>query len=344
MRAPLSAAAGLLLLSLAACSAEEEPPPTQPPTGAAPSISGPAPEPGNADIVAAATAFLGTLDDGERDDVLFDRGDRAQQQRWSNLPDQFFQRDGLMIGDLDQGKVDAFLAVMRATLSTEGYDRVMAQWAADDEMPGGRFGREFFWIAIIGEPSATEPWQWQFGGHHVTINATVRGDALSLTPSFIGAQPATYSSGGTTVRPLGDIVDQAFALVNTVDDAAVLGNSPVDLVLGVGQDCRTVAPEGLAGSAMTDSQRAALLELIGAYGGLVNDRHAATRMAQLEEDLPETRFAWYGPTTAGSAAYFRITGPRVVIEYSPQAMGGDAANHIHGIYRDPANDYGGTVC
>jgi hypothetical protein len=29
-----------------------------------------------------------------------------------------------------------------------------------------------------------------------------------------------------------------------------------------------------------------------------------------------------------------------VIEYSPQQMGGNAANHIHGIYRDPTNDYG----
>jgi hypothetical protein len=29
-----------------------------------------------------------------------------------------------------------------------------------------------------------------------------------------------------------------------------------------------------------------------------------------------------------------------VIEYSPQSMGGNAANHIHGIYRDPTNEYG----
>ena len=42
--------------------------------------------------------------------------------------------------------------------------------------------------------------------------------------------------------------------------------------------------------------------------------------------------------------HFRVTGPHVVIEYSPQSIGGDAANHIHGIYRDPTNDYGGTVC
>jgi hypothetical protein len=32
-----------------------------------------------------------------------------------------------------------------------------------------------------------------------------------------------------------------------------------------------------------------------------------------------------------------------VIEYSPQSMGGDATMHIHGIYRDPTNDYGAAI-
>jgi hypothetical protein len=91
---------------------------------------------------------------------------------------------------------------------------------------------------------------------------------------------------------------------------------------------------------MTADQQAALLKLIGHYTGLANDTTAAARMAEVKSTLDQTYFAWYGPTTKGSAAYFRITGPTLVIEYSPQQMGGDAANHIHGIYRDPTNDYG----
>ena len=64
--------------------------------------------------------------------------------------------------------------------------------------------------------------------------------------------------------------------------------------------------------------------------------------------MNQTTLAWYGPTAKGSAAYFRITGPTLVIEYSPQGGGGTgtglggatSAQHIHGIYRDPTNDYG----
>jgi hypothetical protein len=91
---------------------------------------------------------------------------------------------------------------------------------------------------------------------------------------------------------------------------------------------------------MTADQQATLLQLIGHYTGLVNDEDAAVRLAEIESALDETYFAWYGPTAEGSAAYFRVTGPTIVIEYAPQQMGGDATNHVHGIYRDPSNDYG----
>ena len=362
-RAGSMAAAGLLALALAGCGGDDSPlgpvprasvtsgsaSPGPPPSGvpSAPAPSGSA----TPAIVAAANTFLTTLSRAERESVLFDRGDREQKQRWSNLPHGVFNREGLMIGDLAQAKVDAFLAMMRTTLSPEGYNRVIDVWSADDALAGrrgGGIGRQYYWIAIIGEPSPTEPWQWQFGGHHLSVNATVAGGTLTMTPSFLGAEPATYDANGNTVRPLGDLADQAFALVNSLSGAtrerAVLGARPIDLVLGAGQDCRSVPPVGLPGSAMTAAQRTAFLALIDEYGGLGNAEHAAARRAQLEADLASTHLAWYGPTRAGSAASFRITGPHLVIEYSPQAMGGDAENHIHGIYRDPTNDYGGTVC
>lgn len=318
------------------------------------------------EIVGAANAFLDTLSDDERDAVLFDWTDTEQRQRWSNLPEGLFERAGLMWGDLGQPTQDAWLNLMQATLSSEGYDRVIAEWNADDVLtpeegggaggsppaggggPGGGqllYGMQYYWVAIIGTPSETDPWQWQWGGHHVTVNATVVGSNLALTPSFIGVQPAEYTDeSGNTVRPLGDIADDVFALLNALDETqqqtAILGDESIDLVLGPGQDNRTIQPEGLPGSEMTDEQRDAFLQLIGHYTGLGNDAAAAARTAEVEAELDETYLAWYGPTTEGSAAYFRITGPTLVIEYSPQEMGGDAANHVHGIYRDPTNDYG----
>jgi hypothetical protein len=318
-------------------------------------------------IVAAANAFLATLSDSQRESALFDWTDTEQKQRWSNLPEGLYERAGLKWGDLSEQQQTAWLAVMQATLSEEGYNRVIAEWNADDALaaaqgsggsgggPGGQllFGKQYYYIALIGTPSEAEPWQWQWGGHHVTVNATIAGSDVALTPSFIGCQPCEYTDAtGATVRPLGDINDEAFALVNALDavqqQAAVLGSSSIDLVLGPGQDDKTIQAEGLPASQMTADQQGALLQLISHYTGLINDEDAAARIAEIESTLDQTYFAWYGATAKGSASYFRITGPTIVIEYSPQGGGGSGVGlggaatleHIHGIYRDPTNDYG----
>jgi hypothetical protein len=36
----------------------------------------------------------------------------------------------------------------------------------------------------------------------------------------------------------------------------------------------------------------------------------------------------------------KIQGPRLVIEFSPQGVGGNPTMQVHTIYRDPTNDYG----
>jgi Protein of unknown function (DUF3500) len=339
---------------------------------------------------AAANAFLATLSAEQKDTVSFDWTDTAQKQRWSNFPPVAFQRAGLQWKDLGQASQDAFLKIMQASLSAEGYNRVLAEWAADDANAAATgqsdlFGKQYYYVAIIGAPTDAGPWMYQFGGHHLAVNATVAGGRISVTPSFIGDQPASYTdAGGKTVRPLGDIEDEAFALVNSFDDtqkkAAVLGDTPINLVLGPGEDGKTIATEGLPLSQMNPQQQAAAVKLISHYTGLADDTDAAARLDEIKAGLAQTAFAWYGPTTAGQPAYFRFTGPTLVIEYAPQggggpgggqggppsggappsgaapggagggAGGGDAAagaaisgatiDHIHGVYRDPTNEYG----
>jgi hypothetical protein len=153
---------------------------------------------------------------------------------------------------------------------------------------------------------------------------------------------------GKTVRPLGRESDKAVALLNALDATqrkqAVLSYRLADLVLGPGQDGKTIQPEGLKASAMNEQQRTLLLDLISEWADIVHDSAAAERMAEVKAGLGETWFAWSGPTdvTPGDniAAYYRIQGPNLVIEYVPQRLGGDPAMHVHTMYRDPTNDYG----
>lgn len=73
---------------------------------------------------------------------------------------------------------------------------------------------------------------------------------------------------------------------------------------------------------------------------MADTQSAAASMKEIHDRLDECWFAWSGPTEEGAAAYFRIQGPTVHIEYAPQRLGGDAMHHTHTIYRDPTNDYG----
>jgi hypothetical protein len=209
---------------------------------------------------------------------------------------------------------------------------------------GIRFGLDEFYIAILGTPSVSTPWMIQFGGHHLAINVTIVGRNKVLTPSLPAAQPATYTLNGQSIRPLGDENDKGFALINALDAAqqqqAILSYKVSDLVLGAGQDGKVIQPEGILASALNAAQRSMLLDLVHEWVGILHDEAAAARMAEITANLPRTYFAWSGPTTNGSVAYFRVQGPTVLIEYAPQQ--GDL-DHIHTIYRDPTNDYGAKL-
>src|SRR5438552_8063409 len=210
------------------------------------------------------------------------------------------------------------------------------------------FGKDLYYLSILGKPSEKDPWMLQFGEHHLALNITIAGERGVLTPTLTGAQPALYISNGKTVRPLGPESDKALGLLNALDDTqrkqAILGYHLADLVLGPGQDGNTIQPEGLKASAMNERQRAMLLDLISEWAGIIHESAAAARMAELKADSNETWFAWSGPTTVtpgrNGTAYYRIQGPNLVIEYAPQPLGGDPTMHLHTMYRDPTNDYG----
>jgi hypothetical protein len=297
-----------------------------------------------ANAVAKANAFLGTLDGRQGGKVLFEF-DSAKKPSWSNLPVTMVPRNGLRLGELTRPQRAAALDALAAVLSKQGFQKVIDIMNADDQLVQGgdnrmRFGTENYYLAVFGTPSATKPWMLQFGGHHLGINVTIVGKDTTLTPTHTGTQPDSFTRNGKKVRPLGPENDLAFKLVNLLDAEqqrqAVLGAKPKNLVLGPGQDGKTVRPEGLKCAALKDDQRAVLLDLIGAWVHILPDAAAASRMAALKAKIDDTYFAWYGPTTNGSAAYYRIQGPALLIEYAPQG----GTNHIHTIIRDPGNDYG----
>ena len=303
-----------------------------------------------ASAVAAAQAFLGMLDAAQTAKVSFTFDDAGQRATWSNFPTGIFQRNGLRLGDLTDAQQKAAFALLQALLSAKGYQQVIDNVNADEALKqsssGGmlQFGYAEHYVSILGTPSATAPWMVQFGGHHLAINVTIVGPKMTIAPSLTGAQPSSFTLNGATVRPVGNEVDKAFALMGALSAdqqaKAIVGAQYMDLALGPGKDGMTLAPEGIAASELSSALQAQLVDLIAERVGIINDVAAAARLADVQSNLSTTYFAWSGPTAPGSAVYFRITGPTLVIEFAPQSLGGDAMNHIHSMYREPTNDYG----
>ncbi len=335
-------------------------------------------------IVAAANAFLATLDDAQKKTASFAFTDTAQRARWSNFPPVAFQRAGLRWGDMTAPQRAALWRLVGAVLSPQGLQMVREQMDADNALkadpasgapqgnpfagaggggpppgmggppgggrppgggPGGGdpgFGEDNYRVAILGAPSATAPWMLQFGGHHLGINATVAGARLTLSPSLTGGQPVKFIKDGKTVYIVEREVDAANALMTSLTAAqkakAVRSAQLVDLVLGPGHDGQTLQPEGLPASEMTADQKARLLSLIEARIGIVNPAESALTMAEIRKGIDQTWLAWFGPADAGQA-YFRIVGPSLILEFSPQDTK-TPSNHYHNMYRNPGNEYG----
>lgn len=317
-----------------------------------------------AKAVAAGKKFLDSLDDAQRAKAILDFSS-PKKAGWSNLPVTNVPRNGVRMGDLTKAQREAALNLVAAVTSKEGYQKIIDIMDADQKLVKGKddkgkddkgkpdkgkggkggkggFGTDNYFLALFGAPSLTEPWFVQFGGHHLGLNVTVIGKNFVLTPTHTGAQPTKFDRGGQTVRPLGGENDKAFELINSLDAKqqaqAILGPKPMNLVLGPGKDDKKIEPLGIKGAALAPAQQTKLLEVIGEWVNIVHVEAAAARMAEIKADIAETFFAWYGSTTNGSAAYYRIQGPSVVIEYAPQ--GNPGTDHIHTIIRDPGNDYG----
>ena len=300
-------------------------------------------------VVAAALALLADLDGGQVAAVQFSFDDDTQRANWSNLPTGIFERKGIRMGDLNAQQRASVHGVLRATLSEFGFRQVMENVSGDEVLkqtgsPGRVvFGQDEYYFSILGTPSTDAPWMWQFGGHHLAINATIIGGTIVLTPSLTGGQPMTYTRDGETVNQLASEYDEAFALIQALDasqqDVAIMDASYVDLTWGPTQDASVTAPVGIRADALTATQKTHLVGLISQRVNLLNEDDAAVKMAEVESNIDNTYFAWYGPTARGSTVYYRVHGPTVWIEHAPQALGGSPTEHIHAIYRDPTNDY-----
>ncbi len=102
----------------------------------------------------------------------------------------------------------------------------------------------------------------------------------------------------------------------------------------------TRKPKGIGTSDMNTGQLDILRTLIACYLDRLPDTLADRQKAMVENEFEKITFAWAGGNERHQPHYYRIQGERLFIEYDNTQRD---ANHIHAVWRDLANDFGGDV-
>lgn len=103
----------------------------------------------------------------------------------------------------------------------------------------------------------------------------------------------------------------------------------------------TRTPKGLPAARMSAAQRELLTALIRQYVDRLPEEVAAYHAARLTGPaLDAVHFAWAGGLQPRQPHYYRVQGPRLLIEYDNTQ---DDVNHIHAVWRDPEGDFGADL-
>ncbi|MDN5203419.1 DUF3500 domain-containing protein [Fulvivirgaceae bacterium BMA10] len=303
---------------------------------------------GSHGMVEAAQQFLTSLEDNQKKKAYFNFKEE-ERYNWHFIPKT---RKGLSFEEMDPTQRKKLTELLRTGLSAKGYDKARAIMNLElvlREIEGRgdndrRRHPELYYLAIFGSPSNETPWGWRFEGHHLSLNFTfVKGEA-SVTPAFIGANPAKVRSGkwkGTQV--LKEEEDLARALINTLTTdqrkkAIFDVKAPQDIITGVARKAELKKMSGLPLSDMNSSQKELLLQLLNVYLGNIEEDIALKRLKSIKDhNIALLHFAWAGSTEVGKPHYYRIHGPSILIEYDNTQ---NDANHIHTVFRDYENDFG----
>ena len=313
-------------------------------------------------VAAAAQSFLDSLDATQRATATMPM-DTHERATWSNLPIIMVQPAGLLIGDMTEETRRAAHALMRATMSSQGYakftgimlledllhqmetDALQANEERRDDPVAKAFvaTRDYgnYAVAIFGNPG-DENWGWKIAGHHAAANFTISDGRIGFTPTFLGSSPMEVQSGRYAgLMALSHEGQRGIEFMNSLDSeqrkkAMIADEAADDVFEGPGRRQSLKNYEGLLVGTLTKEQMRSLQRLIAEFAHNADDEAASAQLEAIQEaGWDKVWFSWRGPVDAGGEFYYRVHGPRILIEYNRQN-----ANHDHMVIRDPSNDYG----
>lgn len=296
----------------------------------------------------AANKFLASLTPEQKAKASFEFTDE-QRFDWHFVPRD---RKGVPLKDLDKNQRQLAMEFMKTGLGASGYQKtttIMSLEPVLAQLEGAnrRWPRdpELYYFSIFGTPSAKAPWGWRVEGHHISLQFTVvKGEMVSNTPLFFGANPAEVREGERKgLRALAGEEDKGRELIMALDEqqraiAIFDQKAPSDIVTMNKRKADPLKPEGVAAGQLNKQQKALLEKLLDEYLSRMPQDIADERSKKLRAaGFDKIYFAWAGGMNKGDPHYYRIQGPTFLVEYDDTQ---NNANHIHTVWRDFDGDFG----
>ena len=267
-------------------------------------------------------------------------------------------RHGTPLFEMNDVQRDCAFALLSESLSNEGFEEALNIMHLNEtvqEMTGrlSEYGEDLYWLSIMGAPSVTEPWGWQWDGHHLIINYFVLGDQVVVTPTFLGAEPVHATIGKYAgLRAFKADEDRGLALIRALSQPQRA--KTIIALETTGEDFTTafrhnleINYAGICYDELSNTQHDLLLSLVEYHASRMRSGHARLKLEEVRRHLKDTYFCWMGGMEDDSTFYYRVQSPVIIIEFDHQR--GIAfrehtkpyKDHIHVIVRTPnGNDYG----
>jgi Protein of unknown function (DUF3500) len=165
---------------------------------------------------------------------------------------------------------------------------------------------------------------------------------LTKAPADFVTANRTDVTDGNRVIPLAGLyrdarfpnpVEQARlqSLSEVIEGVAELSNPELEAV------AYSIEPQGIPATELDAEQREMLRTLLATYLDRAPVGVSPLHRYDDEATLNAVHFAWAGSTAPGEPHYYRLQGPRLLIEWDNTQ---NNANHAHSVWRDPTSDFG----